>query len=158
MAHGTTLLMDSFKHELLSGSHALGAQAANGTRTITTKDVIKAALYLTSDATVGASTTAYSTTGELAGTGNYTQGGIAVTNATDPQTTSGTAHWTPSGTLSWANLTSSGNFDAVQFYNDSSTGKLSIGLFVFGDQTITSGTLTLTMPTDDQTTGLIRIA
>lgn len=158
MAHGTTLLMDSFKEEVLCGSHALGAQAANGTRTVTTKDVIKAALYLTSDGTVGATTTAYSTTGELAGTGNYTQGGATVTNATDPSHTGGTAFWTPSASITWTNLTSSGNFDAVQLYNNSSTGKLSIGLFALGDQSITAGDLTLTMPTNDASTGLIRLS
>ena len=71
----------SFKMELLNGSHAFGAQGANSTRTVTTKDVFKLALYLTSGSR-GASDTVYSTTGELAGSGNYTQGGVTVTNAT----------------------------------------------------------------------------
>lgn len=158
MAHGTTLLFDSFKKELMNGSHALGTQAANGVRTVTTKDVLKGALFLASDTTVTATTTAYSTTGELAGTGGYTQGGATVTNATVPSNTGGTAFWTPSASLVWSSFTSSGAFDAVEIYNDSSTGKLSIGLFVFGSQTVTSGTLTLTMPTNDASTGLIRIA
>lgn len=157
MAHGTTLLFDSFKKEVLNGSHALGTQAANGTRTVTTKDTLKGALFLTSDTTVTATTTAYSTTGELAATGNYTAGGVVVTNATVPSNTGGTSFWTPSASLVWSNLTSSGAFDAVELYNTASTGSLVVSLHVFGSQTITAGTLTLTMPTNDATTGLIRI-
>lgn len=158
MAHGTTLLFDSFKKELMNGSHALGTQAANGVRTVTTKDVLKAALYLASDTTVTATTTAYSTTGELAGTGGYTQGGVTVTNATVPSNTGGTSFWTPSASFVWSSFTSSGAFDAVEIYNSSSTGSLSIGLFVFGSQTVTAGTFTLTMPTNDASTGLIRLS
>lgn len=158
MAHGTTLLFDSFKKELLNGSHAIGTQAANAVRTVTTKDVLKAALFLTSDTTVTQTTTAYSTTGELAGTGNYTQGGVTVTNANLPSNTGATSFWTPSASFVWAALTTSGATDAVQIYNDSSTGKLSIGLFAFGTQTVTAGTFTLTMPVNDAATGLIRIA
>mgnify|MGYP001195733165 CR=1 FL=1 len=157
MAHGTTLLFNSFKKELMNGSHALGTQAANGVRTVTTKDVLKAALFATSDTTVVTTTTAYSTTGELAGTGGYTQGGVTVTNATVPSNTTVTAFWTPSASFVWSSFTSSEAFDAVQIYNSSSTGSLSIGLFVFGTQTVTAGTLTLTMPTNDSSTGLIRI-
>lgn len=147
----------SFKMELMNGSHAFGTQAANGTRTVTTKDVFKLALYLTS-ASRGASDTVYSTTGELAGTGNYTQGGVTVTNATAPTTSGATAYWTPSASAQWVALTSSGTFDAAVLYNDSSTGKLEVAVFTFGSQSVTSGTFTLTMPTNDASTGLIRIA
>jgi hypothetical protein len=147
----------SFKMELMNGSHALGTQAANGVRTVTTKDVLKMALYLASGSR-GAADTVYSTTGELAGTGNYTQGGATVTNATVPATSGTTAYWTPSASVSWANLTSSGSFDAAVLYNSSSTSTLEIAVFTFGAQSITAGTFTLTMPTNDSSTGLIRIA
>jgi hypothetical protein len=158
MAHATTLLFDSFKKELMNGSHALGTQAANGVRTVTTKDVLKAALFLTSDSTVTQTTTAYSTTGELAATGGYTAGGVTVTNANLPSNTGATAFWTPSAAFSWGpTFTSSAAFDCVEIYNSSSTGSLAIGLFVFGTQTVTSGTLTLNMPSNDSTNGLIRI-
>jgi hypothetical protein len=147
----------SFKQELLNGSHAFGAQGANAVRTVTTKDTFKAALYLAS-ASRGAGDTVYNTTGELAGTGNYTQGGIAVTNATAPTTSGTTAYWTPSASLVWAALTSSGSFDAVEIYNDASTSKLAVSVHTFGAQSITAGTFTLTMPTNDSTNALIRIA
>lgn len=153
----TQAMCTAFKVEILNGSHAFGAQAANGTRTVTTKDTFKMALYLTS-ASRGAGDTVYNTTGELAGTGNYTQGGTSVTNATAPTSTGTTAFWTPSASVSWANLTSSGNFDAALLYNDASTNKNAVAVFTFGTQSITAGTFTLTMPTNDATTGLIRIA
>lgn len=147
----------SFKQELLNGSHAFGAQAANGTRTVTTKDGFKLALFLAT-ASLGAATTAYSTTGELAATGNYTAGGVAVTNATAPSNSGTTAFWTPSATASWANLTSSGSFDAALLWNTSSTGSLAVAVFTFSAQSVTAGTFSLTMPTNDASTGLIRIA
>lgn len=147
----------SFKKELLCGSHAFGAQAANGVRTVTTKDSFKGALYLAS-ASRGAGDTAYDNTGELAGSGNYTQGGAAITNATAPNTSGTTAFWTPSASLSWAALTSSGSFDALLIYNDTSTGKLAVSVHTFGAQSVTAGTFTLTMPTNDATNALIRVA
>jgi hypothetical protein len=147
----------SFKVEMLNGSHAFGAQAANSTRTVTTKDNFKMALFLAS-ASLGAGTTAYSTTGELAATGGYTAGGNALTNATAPTSSGTTSYWTPSASTSWTSFTSSGSFDAALLYNTSSTGALAVAVFTFGAQSITAGTFTLTMPTNDASTGLIRIA
>jgi hypothetical protein len=54
-------------------------------------------------------------------------------------------------------VTLSTAFDAVLLYN-STQGDKAISVHTFGSQTITAGTLTLTMPTNDATTGLIRIA
>lgn len=153
----TQAMCTSFKMEILNGSHAFGTQGANGTRTVTTKDTFKMALYLAS-ASRGAGDTVYNTTGELAGTGNYTQGGNAVTNATVPNTSGTTAFWTPSASVSWANLTSSGAFDAAVLYNDASTSKLEVAVFTFSSQSVTAGTFTLTMPVNDASTGLIRVA
>lgn len=143
----------SFKGEILKGIHALGTSVV---RAGTGADTIKAALFLAS-ASLGAATTAYSTTGELAGTGNYTQGGVTVTNANAPATSGTTAYWTPSASLSWTTLTTSGATDAVLFYN-STQGDKAIGVYTFGSQTVTAGNFTLTMPTNDATTGLLRIA
>lgn len=153
----TQAMPTSFKVEILNGSHAFGAQAANGVRTVTTKDTFKMALYLAS-ATLGAGTAAYSATGELAASGNYSAGGNAVTNATAPTSSGTTSFWTPSASVSWAALTSSGSFDCALLYNTASTGVLACGVFTFSAQSITAGTFTLTMPTNDATNGLIRIA
>ena len=150
-------MVTAFKVQVLCGTHALGTQAANGVRTVTTKDVVKLALFLAS-ASRGAGDTVYDTTGELAGTGNYTQGGVTLTNATEPTNDGTTAHWTPSASASWTNLTSSGAFDAAVLYNSSATNKNEISVHTFSSQSITGADFTLTMPTNNGTTGLIRIA
>ena len=145
--------------QLLNGSHAFGAQATNSVRTVTTKDTFNMALYLASGS-LGAATTEYSATNELAATGNYTAKGALVTNATAPTTTGTTAFWTPSASVVWSNLTSSGSFDAALLINNKSTGtnELAISVHTFGAQSITAGTFTLTMPTNDSSNALIRIA
>ena len=142
------------KVDLMNGLHAFGTTVV---RAGTTKDSFKAALYLAS-ASRGAADTVYNTTGELAGTGNYTQGGTAVTNATAPTLDGTTAIWTPSASLSWAALTSSGAFDAMLLYNDTSATDLAVAVFTFGSQNIVAGTFTLTMPANAAATALLRIA
>ena len=116
---------------------------------------LKAALYLAS-ATTNGSNTAYTATGEVSGTG-YSAGGISCTNANSAGLTSTTAYWTPSASLVYTTVTLSTAFDAVMIYSTTDTNR-NIGVFTFGSQTITSGTLTLTMPTNDATTGLVRFA
>ena len=142
------------KADLMNGLHALGASVI---RAGTTKDTYYGALYLVT-ATRGAGDTVYNTTGELAGTGNYTQGGQAFTTATAPALDGTTAHFTPSASIVWTNLTSSGAFDAILMYNWTSATKLALSVHTFGSQSVTAGTFTLTMPTNNGTFGLIRIA
>lgn len=142
----------SFKVELMKGIHALGTTVTRGG---TTKDTIKAALFLAS-ASRGAGDTVYNTTGEASGT-NYTPGGVTVTNGTEPTNTSTTAHWTPSASIVYPTVTLSTAFDAVLIYNSTQADK-AIAVYTFGSQTITAGTFTLTMPTNDGTTGLLRLA
>jgi hypothetical protein len=150
-------LCTSFKGELLIGNHQLGACTLTSRTSLTapTKDVVKAALYLAS-ATVNASTTAYSATNEVSGTG-YSAGGVTVTNATDPTTSGTTAIWTPSASIVYTTVTLTTAFDAVLLYNSSQSNK-AISVHTFGSQTVTAGTFTLTMPTNDSSNALIRIA
>jgi hypothetical protein len=118
---------------------------------------LKGALYLVS-ATTNGTNTVYTATGELAATGNYVAGGASVTNANAAGLTSTTAYWTPSASIVYpSNMTSSGAFDAVMIYSTTDTNR-NLGVFTFGSQTITAGTFTLTMPTNDSSTGLIRFA
>ena len=145
-------LATSFKTELLNGIHAFGTTVARGG---TTKDTFKAALFLAS-ASLGAATTTYSVTGEVSGT-NYTAGGVTVTNANAPASSGTTAYWTPSASFSWTTVTLSTAFDAVEIYN-STQGDKTVGVFTFGSQTVTAGNFSLSMPTNDSSTGLIRIA
>ena len=117
-------------------------------------DAYKAALYLTT-ATVNASTTVYSSTNEVTGSG-YTAGGVAVTNATAPTSSGTTAYWTPSASIVYTTVTV-GPTDCVLIYNDTQSDK-AVAVYTFSSQTVTAGTLTLTMPTNDSTNALLRIA
>jgi hypothetical protein len=148
----TQAMCTSFKVEILGGVHAIGTPP---TRATTAKDTFKAALFLTS-ATLDASTTTYSTSGEVSGPG-YTAGGITVTNATAPTSSGTTAYWTPSASLTYSSVTLSTAFDAVLIYN-STQGDKAVAVYTFGSQTVTSGTFILTMPTNDSSTALLRIA
>lgn len=148
----TQAMCTSFKGELLTGQHNFGVGVI---RAATTVDTFKAALYLAS-ATVNATTTAYSATGEVTGTG-YTAGGVTVTNATVPSTSGTTAIWTPSGSFSWTTVTIATAFDAVLVYN-STQGNKAVSVHTFGSQTVTAANFTLTMPTNDATNALVRIA
>ena len=116
---------------------------------------LKAALYLAS-ATTGPSNAAYTATGEVSGT-NYTAGGVSVTNANTAGLTGNTSFWTPSASIAYSNVTLSVSFDAVMIYSTTDANR-SIGVYTFTAQTITAGTLTLTMPTNDSSTGLVRVA
>jgi hypothetical protein len=147
----------SFKNELLSGGHQFGAITLVSRTSLTapTKDSFKAALFLVS-ASVSAATTTYTSTGEVSGAG-YSAGGIAVTNAVDPTTSGTTAFWTPSASLVYTSVTLSTAFDAVEIYNSTQSNK-TVSVHTFGSQTVTAGTFTLTMPTNDATNALIRLA
>jgi hypothetical protein len=134
----------------MNGIHAFGTSVV---RAGTGADTFKAALFLAT-ATINAATATYTTTGELAGTGNYTQGGVTFTWIA-PSSTGTTAFTSPSASFSWTALTSSGAFDACELYN-STQGSKTVAVYTFGSQSITASNFSLTMPTNDATTGLLR--
>lgn len=153
----TQAMCTSFLGEVLTATHNFGTAPV---RAATTADTFKAALYLTS-ATINASTTAYSSTGEVTGT-NYSAGGVTVTNATAPtatnsSATAGAAYWTPSASITYTNVTLATAFDSVLIYNSTQSNK-SVSVHTFGSQTITAGTFTLTMPSNTTSTALLRLA
>lgn len=148
----TQAMCTSFKTEILDGIHALGTTVI---RAGTGADTLKAALYLAS-ATVNAATTAYSATGEVTGSG-YSAGGITATNGYQPSNSGTTAYWTPSASFAYTSVTLSTAFDAVLIYNYTQSNK-AISVHTFGSQTVTAGTFVLSMPTNDASTGLLRIA
>jgi len=157
----TQSMCTSFLGQLLSAGHNFNS--TNVARSSNTADTFKAALYFTT-ATLNASTTAYSTTGEVtntSGTG-YTAGGVTVTNgntptATNSSSTAGVAYWTPSASFQWTAMTVTTAFDTVLLYN-SSQSNAAVSVHTFGAQTITAGTFTLTMPTNSTTAALIRLS
>jgi hypothetical protein len=151
----TQAICTSFKVELLNGHHALGTSVVRGA---TTADSFMASLYVTT-ATIGAGTTAYTASGEVSGTG-YSAGGVNLTGSPDwiaPSSSGTTGFSTPTANIVFTTVTLTTAFDCVLIYN-STQGNKAVSAHTFGSQTITAGTLTLTMPTNDATTGLIRLA
>lgn len=142
----------SFKVEVFNGHHAFGTSVTRGS---TTADSFKAALYLAT-ATYNASTTAYSATGEVSGT-NYTAGGVAIGAFNAPTSSGTTAYTTPTASFSWTTVTLASAFDAVLVYNSTQSNK-AVSVHTFGSQTVTAGNFSLTMPTNDSTNALLRIA
>ena len=153
----TQAMCTSFKSELLLGAHQFGTVTLVSRTSLTapTTDTFKAALYLASGSQ-GATTTAYAATNEVSGTG-YTAGGVTVTNATAPTTSGTTAFWTPSASFAWTTVTLATAFDCVTVYNSTQSNR-AVSVHTFGSQTVTAGNFTLTMPTNDATNALIRLA
>lgn len=148
----TQAMCTSFKQELLTGHHAFGTTVTRGS---TAADTFKAALYLAS-ATYNASTTAYSATGEVSGT-NYTAGGVSIGSWNAPTTSGTTAYTTPTASFSWTTVTLASAFDAVLIYNSTQSNR-AVSVHTFGSQTVSAGNFSLTMPTNDASNALIRIA
>ena len=153
----TQAMCTSFMGEILTATHNFGTAPTRGS---SAADTFKAALYLTS-ATVNASTTAYSASNEVSGTG-YSAGGVAVTYGTPPTATNssitaGVAFVTPSASITYTTVTLTTVFDTVLIYNSTQSNK-AVSVHTFGSQTITAGTFTLTMPTNNTSTALLRIA
>lgn len=133
-------MCSSFKQQILLGEHDLDT------------DVIKIALY-TSAATLGASTTAYTTSDEVVGAG-YTAGGNTLSGAT--VSLSGTTAYVDFSDTTWsaATITARG----ALIYNSSKSNK-AIAVLDFGaDKTSTAGDFTVQMPTNDASSAVIRIA
>lgn len=153
----TQAMTTSFMGELMTATHNFGTAPV---RASGATDTFKAALYLTT-ATVNASTTAYSATNEVSGSG-YTAGGVAVTfgtppTATNASATAGVAFVTPSASITYTTVTLATAFDAVLIYNSTQSDK-AVSVHTFGSQTVTAGTFTLTMPANTTTTALLRLA
>jgi len=133
----------SFKVQALSG--------AQNFNTGTTK-VYKIALY-TSSATLGATTTAYSSTNEVVGTG-YTAGGNTLTVSQIP-TSSGTTAFIDFADTTWSTSTITAR--GALIYN--STDNTAVAVLDFGsDKSTTAGNFTIVFPTADATNAIIRIA
>lgn len=139
----TQAMATSFKQELLTGTHNF----TNGTG-----DTFKIALF-TSSATLGASTTAYSTSNEVSGTG-YTAGGNTLTNVTP--STSGTTAFTDFADTTWSSATITAR--GALIYNSTDSDKAVVVLDFGSDKTSTAGDFTIQFPTADASNAIIRIA
>jgi hypothetical protein len=145
-------MVTSFKVEILDGIHNFGTGVI---RASTAADVFKIALY-TSSATLGASTTAYTTSNEVSSSGtNYVAGGKTLTISQAPTFTSTTA-WLDFDDITWdsATLTSNG----ALIYNETQGNKAVAVLAFGGDKTSTAGNFTIQFPAATSTTAILRIA
>jgi len=133
-------LTDSFKEELLSGTHDF------------TSDTFKIALY-TSDASLGNSTTVYTTSNEVSGTG-YTAGGATLTGAAIAFA-SGVAYVDFSD-VTWASSTITAR--GALIYNSSKSNKAVIVLDFGSDRTSSASPFVVTFPAATANDALIRLA
>ena len=138
----TSAIATSFKQEILVEGHNL----TNGA------DSIKLALY-TSSATMGASTTAYSTSQEVSGT-NYSAGGGTLTNV--PPTPSGTTAICDFADLTFGTATVTAR--GCLIYNSTNSNKAICAIDFGGDKTSTAGDFTIVFPSATATGAIIRLA
>ena len=137
----TQAVCNSFKEELLKGLHDLDGHT------------LKLALY-TSSATLGPTTTAFSTTNESSGT-NYSSGGATISNVA--VSLSGTVAFVDFDDVSFSSATISDAAGAL-IYNSSASNRAIAVLDFGGTKSVSSGTLTVTLPSASATTALIRIS
>jgi hypothetical protein len=139
----------SFKIELLQAVHNFGP---------TTPNTFKVALY-TAAADINATTTVYSTTNEVVGTG-YTAGGNTLVISTSPTAANNTAS-VPTAYISFNNTSwTSATFTAraALIYNVTQ-GNKSVAVLDFGsDKTVNNDTFQIIFPTPDANSAIVRIS
>ena len=144
MAFSGNFMCTSFKKELLEAVHNFKNSGGS---------TFKIALY-TNSASFDASTTAYTATNEVSGTG-YSAGGNTLTRV-DP-TSSGTTAFTDFADTTWSSSTITAR--GALIYNDSAAGNPAVVVLDFGsDKTSTNGDFTVVFPTADASNAIIRIA
>ena len=139
----TQAMCTSFKKALLNGEMDFSSD---------TTQVFKIALY-TSSATLGASTTAYTTTNEVSGTG-YTAGGNTLTVVAPA--TSGTTAYLDFSDTTWSTATITARGALIYTTSNSNAA---VAVLDFGaDKTSTAGDFQIQFPTADASNAIIRIA
>lgn len=134
----------SFKIALLDGEMDFSSD---------TSQTFKIALY-TSSATLGAATTAYSTSNEVTGTG-YTAGGNTLSIAANPAS-SGTTAFLDFTDTTWTTATITARGALIY---KSGGGDPAVAVLDFGsDKTSTAGNFTIQFPAADASNAIIRIA
>ena len=142
----SSAVCNSFKQEILVGTHNFTASSGNS---------FKLAMY-TSSASLGASTTAYSTSEEITNASGsaYTAGGKAIVSVT-PVLDGSTA------VCDFADISfTSASFTAngCLIYNDTQSDKAVCVVAFGGDKTVSSGTFTIQFPAAAASTAIVRIA
>jgi len=140
----TQALPNSFKKQLLDGDQDFSS--AGG-------DKFKLSLYV-STATLGASTTSYTTSGEVSASGDYVAGGKALVN-TGTSVVS-TVAFTDFSDLSFTGVTITAR--GALIYNTSFSNAAVAVLNFVTDKTATDGTFTIQFPAFTSTAAIIRIS
>ena len=143
----SSAICNSFKVEILKAVHDFTASSGN---------TFNLALY-TSSASLGAGTTAYSSSNEITNTSGsaYSAKGKALTSVT-PVLDSSTAVCDFSD-VSWTSASFTAN--GCLIFNDSATGDPAVCAVAFGsDETVSSGTFTIQFPAADASNAIVRIA
>lgn len=144
----TQAMCTSFKDQILEAVHDFRSSGG---------DTFKIALY-SSAATLDATTTAYTSSNEVANSGTYAAGGGTLTNVSP--TTSGTTAFTDFDDISFTSATI--NARGALIYNSTPTHTYtnpSVAVLDFGgDKISTSGTFTIQFPTADASNAIIRIS
>jgi hypothetical protein len=140
----TQAMCSSFKQELLEAKHNFLNSGG---------DTFKIALY-TSSASLGAATTAYTTSNEVSGT-NYTAKGNTLTRVNP--SLDGTTAITDFADTTWSSSTITAR--GALIFNEDTTGDTSVLVLDFGaDKTSTAGDFTIAFPAADASNAIIRIA
>ena len=140
----TQVLTDTFKQDCLDGAQNLG----NGGNTL------KIALY-TSSASLGATTSAYSATNEVSGTG-YTAGGATLSSQAVAYDSSNNVAYFDAADPSWSSATITAR--GALIYNNTKSNA-SIAVLDFGsDFSSSNGTFQVQFPSAAHNTALIRIS
>ena len=139
----TQAVANSFKTEVLTAVHNF---------TAATGDTFKIALF-TSSATLSKSTTAYSATNEVSGTG-YSSGGNTLTSVTPALSTDTACCDFSDSSWTTATITARG----ALIYNSSQSDKAVVVLDFGGDKTSTAGTFTIQFPAADASNAILRLA
>ena len=140
----TQAMCTSFKDQILEAVHDFRTSGG---------DVFKIALY-SSAATLDATTTAYTSSNEVANSGTYAAGGGTLTNISP--TTSGTTAFADFDDISFTSATI--NARGALIYN-STEGNKSVAVLDFGaDKTVSNDTFQIIFPTADATSAIVRIS
>ena len=140
----TQAVCNTFKSELLGAVHDFDSGS---------NQVFKLALY-TSAANLSAATTAYTATGEVANSGQYTAtGGILHSQTVSLDNATGIVDFAD---LSFTGVTLTAG--GALIYNTSASNKAVCVLSFGGDKTATSGTFTIVFPANTSAAAILRIA
>ena len=139
----TQAVANSFKGQILQGGHNFNTTGGN---------TFKLALY-TSAASLDSSTTIYTSTSEVANTGQYVTGGGVLSNVS-PVVSSGVA-FIDFADISFTGVTLTAR--GALIYNTSNTNAAVCVLDFGADKTATSGTFTIQFPADTSSAAILRI-